>query len=851
MERRSFLVGGAAVTFAGLASDLWAPVFAAVAGPGPYGSLLAADANGVQLPAGFTSRIIGRTGQAVAGTTYQWHSAPDGGSCFPSSGGGWVYASNSEVSGGQGGVSAIKFGANGSVVDAYSILSGTNRNCSGGPTPWGTWLSCEESGPGGAVFECNPQVPGQGIRRPALGLFNHEAVAVDAATGDLYLTEDDPLGRLYRFVPATPGDLSSGSLYAASLSGTTVIWIPASPTGPDRQASTTAFNGGEGMYAGNGFIYFTTKNDRRVWRIDPPRSEVAVMHDCQSSSTDLDAVDNLTVHPQSGDVYIAEDGGNMELCVLGVVNGVHQAAAFMRLPGQSSSEVTGPSFSPDGSRLYVSSQRGTDGTNGITYEISGPFRSLAQGPGPRVSVLYCSADSYVRGGNYASANYGTESRMAISYSTSENYLRWTYLAVPLTVGTEEITSAVLQVRAQLALWDAAPVYIYGIADTSWTNTSISWANRPALGSIVGEFTATSSRFAWYEADVTSWVAERRAAGDQKVGFALCPQSGSRALTMVESSESSSAGSRLVITSPADGTPPPPNDKPVAAFTAMATDLTVTVDGTSSSDPDGSLTAWSWDFGDSTSAVGATATHTYSSAGTFTVTLTVTDNRGATASTSHDVEVSAPPPSPFKVLDDFERSVTSGWGAAVVGGSWSVVGNPNLYGVSNGLGTQTLDVAGRTVAARLDQVSETDIDATIEMAIDKALTGGGIYSYVQLRVNGNQGYRLRVRAETTKTSLTIYRRVNGVFSAIASTTISGFVLSPANSYQIRFSALGSAPTNLSAKMWETGSVEPTQPQVGVTDNTAVLQGPGAIGLETYMSGSVTNAPLTLRYYSIRA
>lgn len=57
-----------------------------------------------------------------------------------------------------------------------------------------------------------------------------------------------------------------------------------------------------------------------------------------------------------------------------------------------------------------------------------------------------------------------------------------------------------------------------------------------------------------------------------------------------------------------------------------------------------------------------------------------------------------------------------------------------------------------MAARLDQVSETDIDATIEMAIDKALTGGGIYSYVQLRVNGNQGYRLRVRAETTKTSL---------------------------------------------------------------------------------------------------
>src|ERR1700754_199345 len=100
MERRTFLrtslVGAGAVALSG---SLWqggALAAPAQNAPSPYGALGAADANGIQLPAGFTSRVIARSGQTVPGTSYRWHGAPDGGACF-ADGSGWIYASNSEM----------------------------------------------------------------------------------------------------------------------------------------------------------------------------------------------------------------------------------------------------------------------------------------------------------------------------------------------------------------------------------------------------------------------------------------------------------------------------------------------------------------------------------------------------------------------------------------------------------------------------------------------------------------------------------------------------------------------------------------------------------------------------------
>ena len=93
--------------------------------------------DGLVLLPGFTARVVAVTGNPVAGTGYTWHAAPDGGATFPTADGGWIYVSNSEVPI-NGGASAIRFDAGGTITDAYRILSGTTVNCAGGATSSGT-----------------------------------------------------------------------------------------------------------------------------------------------------------------------------------------------------------------------------------------------------------------------------------------------------------------------------------------------------------------------------------------------------------------------------------------------------------------------------------------------------------------------------------------------------------------------------------------------------------------------------------------------------------------------------------------------------------------------------------------
>lgn len=420
MDRRGFFKAGIVATGAGAVlptAAMVAPVSAgssrsARPGTSPYGPLSPTpDENGLLLPEGFTSRIIAIGGEPVAGTEYAWHIFPDGAATFDDGNGGWYYVCNSEVfdfvKPDSGGVSAIHFAADGSAIDAYRILDGSNSNCAGGPTPWGTWLSCEENfGDVGRLWECDPTGQAPAVAHEAMGLWSREAAAVDPVDQRVYMTEDNAEGLLYRYTPDSYPDLSSGSLEACILGADgSVSWAevgdPSGATAKTRQQvpGATVFQRGEGIWYFDGWIYFCTTTDHSVHGIDLRNMTYTLIWKGDPDGLGVEGavlshVDNITVDEGSGDLVVAEDGGNMELVII-TPDG--EVAPLVRVVGEGheESEVTGPVFNPARDRLYFSSQRGPSPRDleeimpgitpipalgvagrhgGITFEISGPFR---------------------------------------------------------------------------------------------------------------------------------------------------------------------------------------------------------------------------------------------------------------------------------------------------------------------------------------------------------------------------------------------------------------------------------------------------------------------------------------------
>lgn len=364
---------------------------------GPLGE---PDANGVRVAKGFSTRVVAISNMAPAPGADPWHIFNDGGGVVPRDNGGWIYCSNSEVPGigtigfqvpqlaqltnpienfapGLGGASALVFDPDGTIVDSYRILSGTTFNCAGVITPWKTWLSCEEV-PTGLVWECDPLGLKAARPLPALGLFSHEAVAIDSERRVFYMTEDTPDGRFYRWVPAA-SDWSDSSKPAKMENGLLQVlkvklplndalkapiayeWVnaanPNAPQTENRIADTAVFNGGEGVWYQNDRVFFATKGDNRIWMLNTTAQTLEVVYDfntAKSPNNILSGVDNITMTP-FGEVLVAEDGGDMQVVVV-YPDGV--TVPLLQIVGQDQSEIAGIAFSPDGKRMYFTSDRG-------------------------------------------------------------------------------------------------------------------------------------------------------------------------------------------------------------------------------------------------------------------------------------------------------------------------------------------------------------------------------------------------------------------------------------------------------------------------------------------------------------
>jgi PKD repeat protein len=288
-----------------------------------------------------------------------------------------------------------------------------------------------------------------------------------------------------------------------------------------------------------------------------------------------------------------------------------------------------------------------------------------------------------------------------------------------------------------------------------------------------------------------------------------------------------------------------NQAPTAAFTADTTDLKVSVNGSGSSDPDGTVASYAWNWGDGTAAgSGATASHTYAAAGTYTVTLTVTDNDGATDTATKSVTVTA---AQAQVLaqDAFGRTTTSGWGTADQGGAWTLTDGPTRYKVTGGVGQISVPTPGTGPGAILGSVSSTSIDSQVELAVDPRPSGGGAHLWLLGRGTLSNGYRERVTVSGTgAVTLNVSRWSGGAETVLQSVSVPAITYADGDSLTLRMQVEGTSPTTVRAKVWRTGTTEPATWQLTATDSTAALQTAGGVGVQTYVSGAATNAPITL-------
>ena len=435
-HRRAFL-GSTATAFAGLFAASCSPRprltpgAGAIAGAGVVGPLQKDPAGVLDLPPGFSYKVVSRLGEVMddGGTVPD---RADGMGCFDLGNGEIALVRNHELQPQHdgGGVAGPAYdtvarslipqpgGTTTIVLDAathavkrqYRSLAGTIRNCAGGITPWGSWLSCEENTDRangrinkdhGYIFEVPAAAPGlvDPVPLKAMGRFNHEAACIDPATGLAYLTEDRDDSLLYRFIPTHPGQLSrGGTLQALVIDGLadTRNWVRQDVTvgtplaarwitldnveAPEddlrhRGAAmgATLFARGEGIWMGEGELYFTCTSggaarEGQIFRLKPTLHGADTL-DLFYESTDIAEYsfgDNITIAP-NGHLIVCED--QYTEVVDNHLRGITPQGAsyaFGRLTMQT--ELAGACFSPDGKTLFVNAYSPT-----MTLAITGPW----------------------------------------------------------------------------------------------------------------------------------------------------------------------------------------------------------------------------------------------------------------------------------------------------------------------------------------------------------------------------------------------------------------------------------------------------------------------------------------------
>ena len=297
------------------------------------------------------------------------------------------------------------------IENEYLSLAGTLINCSGGLTPWNTWISCEETvdTQGGKLakdhgynFEVIPSETAQlnkAVPLKDMGRFRHEAIAIDPATSIAYQTEDRDDGLIYRFIPNQKQKyIKGGKLQTLMIQNIKendtrnwnkqnfvvgekykIKWFDLKGTDNlkddlrYRAASQGAafFARPEGMWYSDNVIYFTCtsggqKKLGQIWKINVKKNTLELMFESNQSEL-MKACDNITIAPW-GDVIICEDGRGRDR-IIGVKN---DGSTYMIAENYlNNSEFAGANFSPDGEILFVNIYSPT-----MTIAITGPWDKM-------------------------------------------------------------------------------------------------------------------------------------------------------------------------------------------------------------------------------------------------------------------------------------------------------------------------------------------------------------------------------------------------------------------------------------------------------------------------------------------